>query len=233
MEDYVLAAIDKGMRRICFLEHMEEGIQTPRITWLSEGDFDEYFRQGRALQKKYNTIIAIDLGVEVGYNPECPDRLLERLAARDWDRIGVSCHFHRLQKDEDHFNVVSKSDPRVFDLDLKEAREIQRQYYRLLNEAVNTLPGTVLCHVDAVLRHYPERARLAPPWDLIDHLLETVKKKDMALELNTSGIAIRGEAFPAREIQARAAEKGIFFQAGSDAHRPEDIGFGFERYADP
>ncbi len=230
MEEYVTAAIVKGMRRICFLEHMEEGIQSSRITWLSEADFDEYFRLGKALQKKYEGSITIALGVEVGYNPECSDRLLERLAARDWDQIGISYHFHRLQADEDHFNVVSKSDRRVFNISLQEAEEIQRQYYRLLIEAVHILPGTLLCHMDGVLRYYPERGRLAPPWELIDQLLETVAQRGMTLELNTSGINIRGEAFPGKEIRMRAEEKGIDFQAGSDAHRPEDIGYCFERY---
>ncbi|HKJ64563.1 MAG TPA: histidinol-phosphatase HisJ family protein [Desulfopila sp.] len=230
MEEYVTAAIVKGMRRICFLEHMEEGIQSSRITWLSEADFDEYFRLGKTLQKKYEGNITIDLGVEVGYNPECPDRLLERLAARHWDQIGISYHFHRLQADEDHFNVVSKRDRRLFNLGLEEAEEIQRQYYLLLNEAVQILPGTLLCHMDGVLRFYPKRAHLAPPWDLIDQLLETVAERDITLELNTSGINIRGEAFPGKEIRTRAEEKGIVFQAGSDAHRPEDIGFYFERY---
>jgi len=232
MEEYVQAAIDKGMRHICFLEHMEEGIQTSRTTWLSEADFDEYFHQGKELQKKYGTILTIDLGVEVGYNPECVEQLLKRLAGRSWDRIGISYHFHRLQAQEDHFNVVSKSDPRVFNLDLREAASIENHYYRLLREAVKTLPGTVLCHIDGVLRYYPERARLTPPWDLIDQLLDAVKEKGMAIELNTSGDAIRGEAFPGKEIRRMAQEKNIAFLAGSDAHKPEDIGQLFERYAD-
>jgi histidinol-phosphatase (PHP family) len=81
MEQYVQEAIRKGLKRMVFLEHLEEEISYSYRTWLTEEDFDDYFAEGETLQKRYHDEIEILLGVEVGYNPECPQRLLTRIAA--------------------------------------------------------------------------------------------------------------------------------------------------------
>lgn len=229
MEDYVLSAIKKELPGICFLEHMEEGIISSRTTWLTENDFDVYFAEGLRLQEKYHKEISIELGVEVGFNPEKTDILLRRLSKRSWNRIGISYHFHRLAGSAEHLNLIGKSDKAVHRLSLAEAAAVEREYYLNLIAAVHALPGNVLCHLDAVLRHYPRRSQLEPPWQLIESLLENVKKRGMAIEINTSGLAIRGEVFPCRQILALVLQKEIPLLAGSDAHRPEDVGNCFEQ----
>lgn len=232
MESYVRSALKAKMRRICFLEHMEEGIVTDQVTWLTEKDFDDYFAEGRKLQERYGDALIIELGVEVGYNPECSGKLLSRLAARKWDRIGISCHFHRPQKSAKHLNLLSKRDKTLLQLDLDSARQIEEAYYRNLIKAVKEIPGHVLCHLDAVLRYHPLRRDLEPPWHLIDQLLDCLKELDIALELNTSGLIVRGEIFPERRILRMAVDKGIIFNCGSDSHKPETVGHGFNTLPD-
>jgi histidinol-phosphatase (PHP family) len=227
MEDYVLSAIAKGLHGIIFLEHMEEEIDYFKTTWLTEEDFDTYFAEGKRLQQKYHDRLMIGLGVEVGYNPLCRHQLLQRLCRRQWDRIGISYHFHRVIEGAKHLNLVSRADARVQALSHQEKDLIENQYYRTLIEAVIFLPGTVLCHLDAVLRHHPHQDHTAAPWPVIEELLDTLKHKGMALEINTSGIAIRNECFPTREIIRMAIARGIPLLAGSDAHRPEDVGNHF------
>ena len=46
----------------------------------------------------------------------------------------------------------------------------------------------------------------------------------MALEVNASGCRMRGEPFPARDIIREAVRRNITLVAGSDAHRPTDVG---------
>ncbi len=229
MEEYVLAAISRNLTHVCFLEHMEEGIDSPKTSWLSEKDFDLYFAEGQRLRHKYSGKIYVGIGVEVGYNPAQVATLQQRLAARSWDSIGISCHFHHLDAGQAHFNLVSRNEPRIESLSLQQAAAIEEAYYINLSKAVELLPGTVVCHLDGVLRHYPARDLLEPPWHLIELLLDKVKKQGMAIEVNTSGIAIRGEVFPCRKIMARAVQKGIPLTASSDAHRPENVGCCFEK----
>lgn len=224
MEQYVQAAIHNGLRGICFLEHMEESILSRRITWLSEQDFDAYFSEGRRLQQRYGNDITIDLGVEVGFNPDCPEKILDRIEARAWDTIGLSCHFHRVEFQQNHLNLVSKKDPVLLQLEADQVRHIEQCYYRNLRSAVETIPAGVLCHLDAAFRYHPGRNQIEPPWGLIEEVLDAVKKKDMAVEMNTSGIMIRGEIFPQKRILKMIRQRAIPLSAGSDAHRPEDVG---------
>lgn len=228
MEEYVVSAIEKGLKEIFFLEHMEEGIEAERKTWLTEEDFDKYFADGLRLREKYCDKITIGLGVEVGFNPTHVESLLARIHRRSWDRIGVSLHFFRYQHSQPHLNLVSKRDPHLARLSLTEAAAIERDYYQQLQKAVELLPGTVVCHVDGVLRYYPRRHELEPPWDQIDTLLDAIAEKGVALEVNTSGLAIRNEVFPSKKILQKALAKKIPLIAGSDAHKPEDIGYGFD-----
>ena len=66
MEEYVQAAIARGLEKIIFLEHLEMGIRYFESTWLSEEDFAYYFKEGERLREKYRGAVEIGLGVEVG-----------------------------------------------------------------------------------------------------------------------------------------------------------------------
>ena len=102
-------------------------------------------------------------------------------------------------------------------------------YFATLLEAVEVLPGTVLCHLDAVLRHHPEVHFTGAHRRQITEIFQVMLGNGMALEVNTSGFAHRGEQYPARNILEEAVALGVPLVAGSDAHRPGDVGRFFER----
>jgi len=104
-------------------------------------------------------------------------------------------------------------------------------YLTTLLEAVTVLPATVVCHLDAVLRYHPEIAFADVHMELIDKLLAVMAAKDMALEVNCSGYKVRGVPFPAPDILQRAQAGGIKLLAGSDTHRPQDVGRYFGKLA--
>jgi histidinol-phosphatase (PHP family) len=233
MEEYVRAAIGRRLPRIIFLEHMEEGINHLQgKTWLSEEDFDCYFAEGRRLQALYRSRIEIGLGVECGYNPEYCDLLIQRLGRRNWDQVGVSCHFLRIEGVAHHLNMVSRRDENIRLARQVGAERILARYFADLTEAVRRLPGTMVCHLDAALRYLPELSLTESQYLLIDELLQAIRDNGMAIELNSSGFAIRGEQFPNRRILAMARAYDIPFVFGSDAHRPEEVGRHFNRLSD-
>jgi histidinol-phosphatase (PHP family) len=229
MEDYVRAAIDAGLRRIVFLEHLEAGIDTAFRTWLTEKDFDDYFSEGERLRERYRGQIEIGLGAEVGYNPEARDELLERINKRDWDRIGLSCHFARVPGCPEHLNLLSRRKKNRELIEQYGSGKLLSRYFANLIEAVSIIPANVLCHLDAGLRHQPDLRLEESHLDQIEALLQGIKKANMALEINTSGYAYRDQPFPALAIITRAAELGIVFSAGSDAHKPSEVGRYFDR----
>ena len=62
-----------------------------------------------------------------------------------------------------------------------------------------------------------------------EQVLQLLKEKHVAMEINTSGFTLRNEPYPGRQIIRRAIELGIPLVAGSDAHRPSQVGRDFER----
>ena len=227
MEDYVQAAIRRGLGKLIFLEHLEVGINYFESTWLTEDDFIYYHKEGRRLQEKYQGNLEIGLGIEVGYNPRYLEEIQRRLALHSWDRIGISYHF--LETDSVHLNLVSSKQINIDALDDLGPNEVVKGYYKNLQEAVEKLPGQVLCHIDAVLRHHPN-VEITPEHDrLIDDLLDAVARNNMSLEVNTSGYKIKNEPFPSLSILKKAVKRNIPLVAGSDAHRPEDVGRYFDR----
>lgn len=229
MEEYVQAAIDRGLSRIIFLEHLEEGI-TPITgrSWLREEDFDLYFSEGMRLRELYGDRIDIGLGVELGYNPACRPQLKKRLAARNWDKIGISCHFLPVGTSGRHLNLLSRN-PENSAVAIELGPELLlTRYLDTLIEAVREIKGTVLCHLDAALRHVEGLQFTDTHYRQIEALLIALKEKGMALEVNTSAIPLGREPYPARPILAMAIKLDIPLLPGSDAHRPADVGRHFD-----
>ena len=230
MEEYVLYALKQGLRKLIFLEHLEIGISYFESTWLTEYDFDFYHKEGKRLQNKYQNKIEVGLGVEVGYNPRFLEKIQQKLALYTWDRIGISYHF--LETDSGHLNMVSRKQVNLDALDQYGVDEVVSRYYNDLREAVEKLPGQVLCHIDAVLRHHPDIRFTPEHYVLIDKLLDAVARKKMALEINTSGYKTKEQPYPSLTILQKAVTRNIPLVAGSDAHRPEDVGRYFDKLPD-
>jgi len=227
MEEYVLAAINHGLRKLIFLEHLELGIDYFESTWLTENDFDFYHEEGKRLQDKYRGSLEIGLGVEVGYNPKSIEETLQLLNLHSWDRIGISYHF--MDAGSEHLNLVSSKQVNIDALDKIGVDKVVSRYYGQLLDAVERLPGQVLCHIDAVMRHHPNVVLTPDHKALIDDLLDAVARNNMSLEVNTSGYRIKGTPYPSPEILKKAVKKNIPLVAGSDAHCPEDVGRYFDR----
>lgn len=228
MEDYVISAVTKGFKKITFMEHMEEGIDYFERTWLREEDFDYYFAEGERLREIYGEKLTIALGVEVGFNPDAYDRLLKRLEKRTWDQIGLSYHFCKLPGCDMHLNLLSRKKKNITSIDHYGADKLLSHYFDTLISAVSIIPANVLCHLDAGLRNQPNLQLTPHHHEQIEHLLEEVKLAAMALEVNTSGFPQRNEPFPQFVTIIKAIKMGIPLLAGSDAHKPEDIGRFFD-----
>lgn len=227
MEEYVEAAIAKGLEELVFLEHLECGIRYPEATWLTAEDFAAYHREGQRLQQVYGDRLRIGLGVEVGYNPRQVPAILDFLQQYPWDRIGISFHYYEI--DGHHYNVVSRRKANLEPLGKQGVERVISDYFATLLEAVEALPGTVLCHLDAVLRHHPEVHFTGAHQRQIREIFQGMLEKGMALEVNTSGFSHRGEQYPVRALIDEAVTLGVPLVAGSDAHRPSEVGRHFDR----
>ena len=227
MEAYVRAAISRGLATIVFLEHFEVDIHYSHRIWLSDADFEYYFREGERLRSLYRDDITIRLGAEVGWNGRSVERLQERLASFPWEHLGLSCHFY--WDGQSHLNLLSKQPDNIRLFAGLDTDAILREYLDGLLVAVETLSCNVLCHLDAALRYVPDCQWTDAHFHQVDRLLAAVRKAGMSLEINTSGFDIRNEPFPCRAILQQARQQNIPFICGSDAHYPEQVGRYFEQ----
>ena len=227
MEEYVVAAISKRLMSLTFLEHLEVDIHYFERTWLTEADFIYYFKEGERLKKKYQEKIRIKLGIEIGYNPLAVDLLKKRLAEYPCERIGLSYHF--LFDGNKHLNMVSRKQENIDSLTAFGPDKVVTLYFDGLIQAVQKLNCHVLCHLDAVMRHYPDLQFQESHWKQINTLLLLMRDKRIMLELNTSGFTLRNIPYPCQRIVQKAIDLGIQLVAGSDAHRPEQVGRDFDR----
>ncbi len=227
MEEYVQAAIAKGLQELIFLEHMEEGIDTPYRSWLTEEDFDFYFAEIERLRKQYGNTITIKAGVELGYNPNCHDKIMARLAKRKWDKIAISYHFFAVPGAR-HINLLSRrkdnhSRAREIGIDV-----ILERYFADLTKAIEIVPADTICHLDAALRHLQETDIPGKHMEAAMKLLKAAKTRGLKVEINTSGFAYRNDPFPATAILQAAKDLNLHYILGSDAHTPEDVGRFFK-----
>jgi len=228
MEDYVRAALARGLRGVVFLEHCEIGVEYSERTWLTEEQFDDYWRLGRELQERYAGKINIFLGVELGYNPDAADDIIAFADSRPWDRVGLSHHY--LPTPAGHLNMLSRKQANLDAFSRYGVEKAVSRYFDNLVQAVESVPADVLCHLDAPLRHHPD-LRFTKGHDAsIRRLLDAMAARGMALEINTSGYDHpRSEPYPSRWIIEAAAERGLAFLPGSDAHHPDQVGRHFDR----
>ncbi|MDD2463183.1 MAG: histidinol-phosphatase [Desulfobulbus sp.] len=234
MEEYVVEAIQRGLKTVCFLEHLETEIVYQPPCWLEDKAFIYYFEEGSRLKQCYRGKIEIRLGVEMGFNPRAFALIQQRLAHFPIERIGLSCHFHL--HEGRHLNLLSRKAQSLDRLAELGADAVVSTYFKTLTTAVASVDCDVLCHLDAVLRHLPGICFNDEHKAQIAQLLDKVKARGLALEINTSGFDYRGSAFPAPWIITEALARDIPLQAGSDAHQPQEVGRYFEqlpRYLEP
>jgi len=228
MDEFVRAAMARGLRGFTFLEHLEKGIRSEVVTWPSPEELRRYREEGEALKRRYQGQIEIGIGVEVGYNPRCRMEILEALEGFPWDRVGVSYHYFEIHAR--HYNLVSRRQETLARLAEYGVDRVLDGYFEGLREAVELLPGTVVCHLDAVLRHLPGIRFAGRHEKMISELLAAAKQKGMMLEINTSGFCHqRREPYPSREIVREALSLGMKLAPGSDAHRPGEVARELEK----
>lgn len=221
MEEYVLSAINKGLSAMTFLEHLEIGITYSRQTWLTPELFRKYFREGQRLQQQYDGRIRIRLGVEVGYNPEAVAQLQKMITSFPFEHIGLSYHF--IRRGNRHLNLLSRRKENINALLEAGTETLLNDYFQGLINACNHIPCDKVCHLDAALRYLSEISFTTHHLELINKLLQTMQRLNIALEINTAGFDIRSSPYPSSTIINQARSLNIPLIAGSDAHHPDQV----------
>ncbi len=177
-------------------------------------ELELYVREVLDLKAEYKNDIVVKLGLEADYIEGYETKIGELLNPYPFDYLIGSVHF---------LGEWDISDSRqMLNWQKRSVEDIYEDYYRALQGAAKSGLYDIIGHFDVVKKHghFPKKDVMP----LVVKTLRSIKENNMALEINTSGLArIHADTYPSFNIIRQAIELKIPFTLGSDAHRPCDV----------
>jgi histidinol-phosphatase (PHP family) len=221
VDRYLEAAAAAGIEELGVSEHVyrfRAALDLWRHPFWEEqarDDLDEYceFVRGTPLR----------LGIECDFVPGAEDRTAALLEARPFDYVVGSVHFlGERAVDHEGFDVWEGSG---------DADQIWRRYFETLAECARSGLFDILAHPDLV--KVWGRARPAPerdPRHYYEPAVEAIAESGIAVEVSTAGLRKpAAELYPSPAFAEMCVEAGAAFALSSDAHLPEQVGYGYDR----
>ena len=234
------AAIARGLEEICFTDHQDLGFEDP--TWF-RFDPEAYFRELEQVKRAYAGRLKVHIGVEIGLVPDDPRlaREAEALAKNyPWEFIIGSTHLIpvRLGGQVCHVDPADPAQAQRSWYHFGSVKDLMRVYYDTVLKNLEQFDCyDTVGHIDYMSRYMP---RDLAPYRFEDHeaqieqILKAAIRKGVAIEVNTGGLYKgNGATNPEdRIIRRYLALGGKKLTYGSDAHRPDHVGYGFPTLPD-
>lgn len=227
MEQMTERAIQLGLKKICFTDHMDYDYPQQMSGYDFVFDFPEYIKKLSQLKERYKSKIEILTGVELGLQPHIIDRLISLVNRYPLDFIIGSSH------------VVDHIDPYYPEYWVgKSVQEGIRAYFQSIINNCNTFDGFhIYGHIDYIIRYIPGQKEVKTSYsyedyaDILEEVLKTIIYHGKGIEVNTAGFKYGlGHPHPRIEVIKRYKELGgEIITIGSDAHRPEHLCYDFEQ----
>jgi histidinol-phosphatase (PHP family) len=232
MEEFCNAALEKGLREICFTTHLDSDpirddsyvmVRGERVNVHDPSWFEDYENHIRGLGDEYAPRgLNVRLGVEVDLYQGVIEELPNAFHSTEFDLVIGSVHLiehQAISLKEEAYSIFKK-----YGLE-----QVGNIYFELIKDMLETGLFDIIGHLD-IYRRYgeayfgPEIHSLWKPH--VDDLCGRMKANGVGYEINTSSLR-RGlaEPMPEREIVEAMHERGIkAVTIGSDAHHPSEVG---------
>lgn len=129
-------------------------------------------------------------------------------------------------KNQENLDFILGSIHHVYGMPLKKLKELGNCYDLYINSVLQMVENAdidAVAHLDYIKRYFAGEFKN----DILTQILKTIIDRDLALEVNTSGLRRTGESFPSDEIlDLYASLGGKKIIIGSDAHHDREINDG-------
>jgi histidinol-phosphatase (PHP family) len=221
IEGYCEKALEMGMSELGFTEHVDLCPTDPHYNFL---DYERYRGEISAARARYQGRLAIRMGMEVTYLPSIAKDISDYLEGKDFDYLIGAIHLL-----DEGAGCISEQEPAHEYFKTRDPVEVYENYFELVLEMVRSGLFDVLAHLDLINRYglnYLGKFEYGRFYGLLRRILEGAIKRDMALELNASGLRKNlGQPHPHQDILKMYYElDGQLILLGSDAHSPGNLG---------
>jgi len=219
-EEYVLNAIALGLDEVGCSDHapMQDNYDE-RHRMSLEQYYSTYAPMVSEMVQKYKKSIVVRRGVEVDFFPGTESWVKKFIEENDFDFVIGSVHF-----------IGGRgSEKALFGQDYKgeEIEDLHEEYFEAIKASAESGLFDIIGHCDLIKKFGRRSGKRID--EALREALKAIKKADLCIEINTSGLRRpEREPYPSVRILAIAKELRIPLTLGSDAHKPADVGGGFD-----
>lgn len=223
MADYVEAAAAAGFGEIGLSDHSPiyhlgpDPQARPRVA-MSQFELPRYVRSMMEVRDAFAGRISVRMGVESDYVLGWDEHYRALWSRFPLDYVIGSVHW--LYGD---WSIFSRTLPEGRDLE-----EVYAEYLRYTQAAARSGAFDVIGHLDCIKTNgwRPEAWRTP----LLEETVQVLAETGVTIEFNTSGWRKPvADCYPGPELLELCCQAGVPVTFGSDAHRPEDVGFEWDR----
>lgn len=227
-EAYVKQALALGLSAVAITDHipfywLPPEAHDPTLAMPPE-ELPGYVESVLALKEKYRGSIEVLLGIEADYVEGHEETLAELLQRYPFDVVLGSVHWL------DGFWVDAPASLQLYKEGPARVSAIWQAYWQKLEKAIRSQLFDVMAHLDLPKKFgfFPEKRF----FELETKVVEALVATGTAVEVSTAGRRKPvGEDYPSQSLLQRLVAAGIPLVLSSDAHAPEEVGFGFAEAA--
>ncbi len=238
VEEFAESAIKRGLTQICFTTHIEldparkaidsymryKGMLVP----INKKIVRVYIDEVKKVAEKYNSKLDIRVGFEIGWGESFASIIADFLEGIPVDYVIGSVHTIdgvAISSSKEAKTLLARNKPEC----------IARAYIEELISAAKSGLFDALGHIDGYKKYAP--LVYDSDWELMDRglmreLLMTCKATGVLIELNTASTRKpwHREFYPSEWVIELMSNCGFeYVPLVSDAHRPEEVGWEFEK----
>jgi histidinol-phosphatase (PHP family) len=222
VRDYAEAALRIGLTEIGMSDHSPMPGGFDKQWRMDRAELPDYLGEVEAVRDAFAGRLTVRIGLEADFHPGSESYVQDMIDGYAWDYVIGSVHY----LGDWGFDNPDNLD----DWNGRDVEQAYCDYFAAVAASAATGMFDIIGHPDLIKKfgHRPppgSRRVLAAETAMLDAVLAS----GTALEISSAGLRKPvGEVYPHGRMLALAAERGIPFAFGSDAHTPGEVGHAMD-----